>query len=424
MNNNLHVTTEEKVYLRELAKKHHGYANAPIMEERRKLWYKHNALQGERPMVVMEHGGFQQDIMPPLRCLSPVAVMIETQLLMAIINYEMINDDKVISPFFTVYWQISFSLFDMTIELKHAADSDGRERGYGWEPPISDLAHGLPTLKPSTWQVDREQTLATKVAVEEIIGDIMPVKIKNNTLQWFFGLSCSVVKLMGMENMLFAMLDTPAEFTELMSRIANDHLAFVRWQEQEDLLTLNNENDYAGAGSFGFTNELPTAECKASGNVTMKDLWLNTNSQESVGISPDMYEALIFPHYIDIAEHFGLVYYGCCEPVHDIWDSCISQLPNLRKVSVSAWCNEEIIGPKLAGSNVIYSRKPSPNFIAVDQVFNETVFSDHIAHTLKSAKGCTLEIIFRDIMTLVGDRTRPGKAVQIVRDQIDKLWGK
>jgi hypothetical protein len=424
MNSNLDVTTAEKVYLCELAKKQLEYANLPIMEKRRKRWYKHNALQGEQPMVVMEHGGFKDKLLPPSRCQSPLAKLIEEQLLLNIINHELINDDKVIPAFFSVYWQINFKLFDIDIELTHVKDQTGEEHGYKWQHPISSLDNGLPDLKRSTWGVDREQTLATKTAVEEIIGDIMPIKIKNNSLIWFFTPTCKIVQLMGMEAMLFAMMDNPTQFTELFGKVTDDLLSFVNWQERAGLLTLNNENDYAGAGSFGFTHELPTSESKTSGQVTLKDLWVNTNSQESVSISPEMYKEFIFPNYMGIAEKFGLVYYGCCEPVHDIWDSCVSKLPNLRKVSVSAWCNEEFIGPKLAGSNVIYSRKPSPNFIAVDKVFNETAFSNHIAHTLKSAKGCTLEIIFRDIMTLMDEPERPGKAVQIVRDQIDKLWGK
>ena len=423
MNNDLRVTQEERHYLRELAKKQYGYAHDPVMNERRKLWYKHNSMQGERPMVVMEHGGFKDKILPHSHCQSPLAKLIEEQLMMNIINHELINDDKIVPDFFRVYWQVGFKLFDMDIAMTHATDQAGEEHGYGWEAPISDLSNGLPDLKPSTWWVKRESTMATKIAIEEIIGDIMPVIIENGSLQWFCCLSRNVVLLMGMENMLFAMLDNPEEFTQLMGRITHDQLAYIRWQEQEGLLTLNNANHYTGAGSLGFTNELPSAASRTSGKVTMKDIWVNTNSQESVGISPEMYEEFIFPHYMDLAENFGLVYYGCCEPVHDIWDQCVSKLPNLRKVSISAWCNEEIIGPKLASGNVIYSRKPSPNFIAVDKVFNETAFSEHIAHTLKSAKGCTLEIIFRDIMTLMNEPERPGRAVQIVRDQIDKHWG-
>ena len=48
------VTEKERAYLRELAKRQREYANLPENKEKERLWYLHNRLQGERPMVVME----------------------------------------------------------------------------------------------------------------------------------------------------------------------------------------------------------------------------------------------------------------------------------------------------------------------------------------------------------------------------------
>ena len=108
-----------------------------------------------------------------------------------------------------------------------------------------------------------------------------------------------------------------------------------------------------------------------------------------------MYKRFVFPYYRELAAEFGQVYYGCCEPVHEIWDACVSQYPNLRKVSISAWCNEEYMGEALRHSPVIYSRKPSPNFIGVGDNFDTEAFSAHIRKTLTEARDCHLEIIFR-----------------------------
>ena len=38
-------------------------------------------------------------------------------------------------------------------------------------------------------------------------------------------------------------------------------------------------------------------------------------------------------------------------------DNGIDQLPNVRKISISPWCNEAYMGEQLAGSRIIYSRK-------------------------------------------------------------------
>ena len=156
-------------------------------------------------------------------------------------------------------------------------------------------------------------------------------------------------------------------------------------------------------------------------NVLTKDIWVNMNSQESVGISPEMFGEFVFPGYCDLAKEFGLVYYGCCEPVHEIWDDYISKLPNLRKVSISAWCDEKFMGEKLKNGKVIYSRKPHPSLIGVGH-FDELAFKEHIKYTIRAAEGCKAEIIFRDIYTLCGDIYRAKKVVQITKELIDKNW--
>lgn len=418
---NFSVTPEERVYLRELAKKCQEYASLPVMAERRKLWYEHNALQAVRPVLVMELGTFSKDILPPLKCISSVAREIEAEFQSRIVNHELIDDDKVMADDYTVPWQIDFRMFDLEVKLHRAEDSKGRNVGYQFEYDITDLRRDIERLRPSVFSVDTDGTFAKKAFIESLIGDIMPVNIKNKSMEWVFGITGRVIILMGMENMFMSLMDSPEEMMRLLNMIRDSLLDFSRWMEREGLLTLNNGNDYAGAGSYGFTKELPADGF--AGKARCKDLWANMNSQESVGLSPEMFRDYIYPSYRDLAKEFGMVYYGCCEPVHEIWESCIRDMPNLRKVSVSAWCNQQFMGNALRGSKVIYSRKPSPNYIGVGDFVPEA-YADHIAETLDAARGCQLEIIHRDIYSLNGDRTRPGLAIKIARELIEKQWNR
>ena len=41
-------------------------AMEPSNQEKIKMWYKHNELQGERPMVHLEMCTFAQEIIPPM----------------------------------------------------------------------------------------------------------------------------------------------------------------------------------------------------------------------------------------------------------------------------------------------------------------------------------------------------------------------
>lgn len=419
---NFSITKEEKVYLRDLAKKYLEYANLKVMEERKKLWYEHNSLKGKKPMVVIEMNTFEEDMLPKPKCESREAIEIETNLMRSIINHELIDDDKVISPYYTIYWKIDIQPFGIDINRQHAKDRNGRSLGFKDEYPIVDLQRDFELLKPSKFSVDRDYVYEWKAFLEETIGDILPVKIKNSSLAWHVTPSQHVVNLMGLENMLYTLFDYPDEMHNLYNFIKDDIIAYIRWMEKEKLLVLNNENDFIGSGSYGFLHELPTEDCIKSGVVTSKDLWVNMNSQESSEISPDMFGEFIYPYYYELAKEFGVSYYGCCEPIHEIWDSYISKLPGLRKVSVSAWCDEEYIGNKLKESNVIYSRKPSPFFLGVGEHFDKEAFTGHIKKTLAAAKGGHLEFIYRDVYTLSGDINKPGNAVKIIRELIEQSW--
>jgi len=273
---------------------------------------------------------------------------------------------------------------------------------------IQDLEQDFNKLNPPIISCGKEQTLHEKDMVEETLGDILPVRIVNG-----YALAASatqeIVKLMGMSEMYMALHDYPELFLQMMDMLADAYVSFFNFLKNEELLKANNGNDWLGQGSFGFNRK----------NL----LWGYADSQETESISPNAFNEFFFPLYRRITAGYDLLSYGCCEPVHQIWEPCISKLANLRKLSISPWCDEEYMGSVLQGTNVIFHRKPSPNFVGVDTVFDESGFAKHIANTLRAAKGCKLEIAFRDVLTTVGDITKPRRAVEITRNQISKIWG-
>lgn len=415
------ITDKERVWLRDLAKKQLEYAHLPIMEERTKHWYANNDLRSEKPVVVVEHGPFREELFPELKCTSEAAIAIEKELLSHITNYEMINDDKVVPDFFSVNRCINMRELDQDRVVHHAKDAKGRELGYSYEHPVRDLKEDFHKLKKSVYSYDHEATMGKYSFTNDLLGDILDVRVTNNSLLWFMSFTARAVNIMGLERLMYSILDYPEETSRMFDFILEDSFEYMDWQEENGLLALDNGNSRAGSGSFGFTNELPSDEFHKTGRITTKDIWGNMNSQESVGISPAMYEEFIFPIFKKAARRFGLVYYGCCEPVHEIWESCVSTLPNLRKVSISPWCDEDYMGEALRGTDVIYSRKPSPNFLGVGS-FDEEAFAKYMKKTMVAARGCHAEILFRDIYTLTDDITKAGKAVNIVRQLIEDNW--
>lgn len=227
---------------------------------------------------------------------------------------------------------------------------------------------------------------------------------------------------MSMENMMFNMYDYPELFKEMMDRIAEDTLAYYKFLEEKHLILPTVSYEGVGQGTWAFTKELPGYDQIGKKIFTPKDVWGFMDSQETVGISPKMYEEFIFPCYKKISGQYGMLSYGCCEPVHPIWDRCISKLENLRKVSISPWCDEKFMGERLQGSKVIYQRKPSPNYLGVGTQLDEEALRQHIDTTLEAAKGCKLEITQRDVYTINKDISKARRYVSIIREEIAKYW--
>ncbi len=425
-----HIPKDERAYLRELARKQAEYAALPVMAQRKQLWYDLNdGCPGARPPVVIETWTFDRDFMPDslFRCQSEAGRTIERQLLRNTRNHELIDDDKVIPDTFDIGWFIDIDEFGVKIESERVKDAEGVETGYRFLHPIKDLERDLALLKPATFSVDRDKTFAWQAFLDELLGDLLPVRIRSYTSVMTM-LTHRVVHLMGMEAYFTAMCDQPDAVHALMAYLRDNALRWMQWMEDEGLLRLNNGNQDSFGSSYNFTTHLPQADSPARQAgcsdpeaipVRQRDVWNCSNSQETVGVSPRMFREFCFPYYRDVCEPMGLLYYGCCEPAHPFWDD-ISRLPHLKKVSISRWCDQRFMGDALRGTQIVFSRKPDPNFLSVDATLDEAAWAAHINETLDAARGCFVEFIVRDVYTLHGNLNNARRAVEIARREIDR----
>jgi hypothetical protein len=415
-----HLSSEERVYLRGVAQKQAEYAALPVMAERKQMWYDLNdGRPGARPPVVVETWTFDRDFMPDelFRCTSEVGRAIERQLLRNVRNHELIDDDKVIPDTFDIRWFVDVDEMGVDIARQSVKDAQGVETGYRFLHPIRDLERDLELLKPATCRVDRQGTMAWKAFLEELLGDWLPIRIRTGTYGATM-LTHRVVELMGMQAYLLAMYDTPDYVHRLMAYLRDNALRVMRWAESEELLRLNNGNQDSFGSSYNYTTCLPGPGYNG-GPVRLSDMWGATNSQETVGISPKMFHEFCFPYYHDVCQPMGLLYYGCCEPAHPFWDD-IRQLPHLKKVSISRWCDQAFMGDALRGSGIVFSRKPDPNYLSVDVKLDEEAWAAHIRETLKATRGVFVEFIVRDVYTVHGNLNNARRAVEIARREIDR----
>jgi hypothetical protein len=254
-----------------------------------------------------------------------------------------------------------------------------------------------------------------------VFDGILPVRVRGNPW-WTMGLTNIGIQLIGLEELLLYMYDQPEGLHRLLAFLRDEHVAQIEWMEREGLLVLNNENDYIGSGSRGYTHRLPQPDYTPGEPIRTRDLWALIESQETVGVGPGLYEEFIFPYENSLAERFGSIYYGCCEPVHTRW-SVLKRMANLKRVSISPWCNESKMSEAL-GREFVYSRKPNPALISTPH-FDEDAIRDNFRTTMTLAKANnnTVEFLMKDVHTLSNDPTRLTRWVELGREVMDEVYG-
>ncbi len=402
--------------LRRLAARIRAIAEDRANLERRLAWYNHDAGSDGRPMVLAESGGLRDRARPvvdaDLVCVSEWARGIERSLRVQIYQFDVLQDDHVVEPRLCTGWQVTASDHGVQV-VQHHAKFDGPLGARRWDAPIADLEADLHRLQPRTFSVDRQATHAEVERLEGVFGDLLAIEIRGG-FWWTLGMTWTAIELIGLENLMLSMYDQPDGLHALMAFLRDDALAFAEWLQAEGLLCRNDENDYVGSGSMGYTRDLARPE---AADVQTTDQWVLLESQETVGVGPEQFAEFIFPYQRDLAARFGKVYYGCCEPVHNRID-VLTQLPNLARVSVSPWADEETMAAVL-GTDLVFSRKQNPTLISTE-VFDEAAILDDLRQTLSVARDCRVELIMKDVHTLCEHPDRLPRWVELARQAVDE----
>ena len=148
-----------------------------------------------------------------------------------------------------------------------------------------------------------------------------------------------------------------------MDRLVGAYLARLRQWRELNVLSQPTGNNRVGSGGLGYTSQLP-AEGFDPARVRPLDQWGCATAQIFSEVSPAMHEEFALRYERRWLEHFGMNYYGCCEPLHLKLD-VLASVPNLRKVSMSPWANVEVMTHKVGGKLVL-SHKPNPAVLATD----------------------------------------------------------
>ena len=407
---NLAMSAADRTVLRRLAARVAELAARPIEQQKRQLWYRHNALEATRPLIFCDpENGWNEIIRPgDLEAQGTLARRWEMILRKEIYWGSEMGDDRVIEPYFNVahvYNESDWGLHEMRM--------GGQDGGaYTWEAPLKSY-DALGRLHYPQVTVDSQATARVRELAEETLGDLLAVRTKT-AWWWSLGMTWTLINLRGLGQMMYDMLDHPDELHRLMAFLRDGHLAKLDFLERNGLLSLNNDGTYVGSGGFGWSHELPQPDF--AGQVRTRDLWGFAESQETVSVSPQMFGEYVLPYQLPILERFGLNCYGCCEPLDKRWH-VVMRVPRLRRVSVSAWCDVADMAEKL-GNRYIFSYKPSPSDLALPS-FDEGAIRSALRQMLRRTRDCCVEVIMKDNHTIGHDPQRVIRWVRIAREEAE-----
>lgn len=398
--------SKDREILRGLAAQVAEIAASPRMAKLKEEWKQHNSLNSLRPMICVSPEGSWREILTEkdLLCEDELMRSFEYALRAKIYWANEIGDDTPVSEYFNVRYQVKETPYLEGLEDVEERVSD--TGSFHYKKMIDDLEEGLEKLRFRKVTLNREESERRLTIAQESFGDLLKVRHRGQ-FWWTLGITAEVIKLIGLEDLMIDMYEDPEGLHKLMAWFRDEHLNLMDQYEKLGILSHNNEDDLIASGGIGYTDELP----QGNGPVTYRDLWGFSESQETVGISPQMFGEFIFPYQLPMLERFGINCYGCCEPVEGRWE-WIKTIPRLRRISVSPWSNKEQMAD-LLGKNYIFSRKPNPSYVCCG--FNEEAIRKELEETLSMAPRLNLEIILKDTHTVENQPERLRKWVEIAR---------
>lgn len=420
---NVKITNKDREILRKLAYRVAEIAEKKEQKEKENLWRKMNDLKMDCPVVAVypERAWKELILEKEYACSNAFLQGFERALRYQIFQYEHIGDDRVITADFTIPWEVKRE--NMGIEIKSIASKSEGPHAIAWEKVIHNI-EDVEKLKHTKLTVDRQLTYEKLEIAREIFGDILNMKIYGGRPFWSVGLA-KLIMIRGLEQTMIDMYEEPEILHKIMAFLQQDSMKIMDFYENNKLLDLNNDaapiEYFHGAGHEGFTNRLPKTSLEGRA-VTFRDMWGLGEMQEFSSVGPVQFKEFSLDYQVPLLKRFGLVNYGCCEPLDHSYDDLIKEIPNLTRVSVtSPYADKEIAAQKL-GDNVIFAWKPNPTPLAMEYVDWDFIRKD-ARETIEIAKNynCNLEIIMKSTETFYGNHdNRIEKWVDVIKSEIGR----
>ena len=390
------IPQKDQDILRDLAQQLADIAALPVHKDKAEMWRKLNQLETVRPMVWINEICWHEmnvDDELTLRCSDPECRGHEESLRRALFRWNHFPADYVVDPFVRVPKAVRNTGFGITVqEERSVTDPTSNVVGHKYENQFQTDAD-LDRIRTPAIRHDAAETDRRLAVAHELFDGLLDVR------PWgadpYLSLWDPIATWMGVEGALYALVDRPDYMHRLLDRMTAGYLAMLDQLEEQGLLC--GEQSWIHC-TGAWTDELPAAGYDPARPRT-KDLWMFGLAQMLATVSPAMFKEFEVGYASRICERFGLVYYGCCDPL-DGRMAEVRMIPNVRKVSMSPWTDQER-GAAEIGGDYVFSRKPSPALLAPDRFDADAVRADLAAtRDICERHGCPLELILKDISTV------------------------
>ena len=399
------LTSRDRETLRRLAGEYMEAASLPVQREKMLLWKSHNRLDRKRPMLNIDQRPWNELEAADgaaLRCTveEPFFRDIERTLRRQLYQWRHFPVDMVLEPYLSVPAAIYQSGYGLTRveEVRRLVEGETAS-SHRYLNQLREL-EDIEKIRDIHVTADAEESRRRLDAAAEAFGADIPLRLSRG-LQFHLGVWDRLSEYMGVETCYIEMLDRPELIHAAMRRLTDSTLNGIR---EANALAVHADDVSVCHCSYIYTDELLPDFGAGKGSVS-KNCWSFGLAQLFSSVSPAMFEEFELPYIAEMAEPFGMIYYGCCDRLDDRLD-LVARIPHVKKVSCSPWSRREEFAEKL-DKTLVMSNKPSPALLAVDS-FDEAAVRADLRRTIECAErnGLALEMILKDVSTVRFDPRR------------------
>lgn len=395
----INLKESEKDVLRGLGERIAEISSDPVNGERAELWRDLNDLKSPRPMVWINeipwHEMNYNDELT-LRTEHPWARDLETKLRREIYQWNHMPGDMIVNDYIECPLVIHSTDFGIVEDVDIAItdpDNDVVSRHYNIQIESMDDLEKIQMPKLTHLEKATEHHFE---AMHDIFDGIIPVKKVSQTHIWFTPWDY-LIRWWGVQEAMIDLIMRPDMVHAFVDRMVDAWMVELDQFVENNWLSLDNNNTRIGSGGYGYVSELPGDNFDPD-YVKPENMWGCSNAQIFSEVSPQMQWDFAIEHAQRWLGRWGLTYYGCCEPLHNKVH-LLRKIPNLRKLSVSPWCDTEKIINEV-GDDYVMSRKPNPA-VFIESTWSTEQSEKNLRDFLDKTGGqCHVELIMKDISTV------------------------